>query len=144
MIVIINKLLALSRRDEFSKIFRYLVIGVLTTLVSFGTYRFLYNVINIEVNISNVISILLAITFAYFANKIYVFKSQCASIKLLLVEFFAFYWARFISMCVEVLGVFILHNLLLFDAMLAKIVISIIIILLNYILSKFWVFKNSN
>lgn len=86
-------------RDKFIKFLnshavRYIIAGGATTFVNLAVFAILSRVLNLEVNISNVISIICAIVFAYVANKIFVFNSKCPSYKALLLEFAKFVGAR--------------------------------------------------
>lgn len=118
----------------------YVFFGVLTTLVSFGSFYILRKIFaNIDENILNTISIILAVIFAYFTNRRYVFKSKEKNI---LTEFVKFAGSRAFSAIFEIVAFFILSTLLEIEGMISKALISIIVIILNYVTSKVFVFKN--
>ncbi|WP_034601634.1 GtrA family protein [Clostridiisalibacter paucivorans] len=137
MKILINML----KENYTMQMLRYCIVGGATTVVSFGTYFFLLYVSNINPNIANVISIIVAILFAYVTNKIFVFKSHCKNIKELITEILSFFFARAITMLMEVGGVFFLIDLVHIDPILSKIFISIVILIFNYLLSRFFVYK---
>ena len=120
---------------------RYLVVGGLTTLVNIISYAILYQILKIEVTISNVISVALAIIFAYMANKIFVFKSKTNSLKELICEMIKFCGARLSTMIIEVVGVFALYNIMKINPMISKILTQVIVVIVNYFISKFLVFN---
>ena len=122
---------------------RYLIAGGATTLVNLVVFTFLCRVINVEVNLSNIISVFCAIIFAYIVNKIYVFNSKCPSAKSLWTEFIKFVGARGFTMIIEVGGVFLLYNIIGQNELIAKIETQVIVLILNYIISKFLVFNKN-
>ncbi len=129
--------------DQQRQILRYIIVGGMTTFVSFGSYWGMYALIGIDVNIANVISIILAVLFAYVANKIIVFRSKRRSIKDVGIELIKFIMARSITMFMEVFGVALAINVFHFHALFAKGVISIIILISNYLLSHYLIFSQS-
>ena len=131
-----KKILRLIKTEAF----KYLVVGGLTTLVNVLSYALLYSVLKIDVTISNIISVALAILFAYIANKIIVFKTN--HIKDTIYEMAKFCGARLSTMIIEVGGVFLLYNILNIHPMISKIATQVIVVIVNYFISKFFVFKN--
>ena len=91
-------------------------------------------------NLANIIAIVLAVLFAYFTNKDWVFHSEAKNFKERLAEFGKFMAGRAFTMILE----FGLDALLFRTAipkMITKVVITIIVVILNYFLSKFFAFK---
>ncbi len=129
------------KSESFNELFRYAVTGVLTTLVSYSTFYLFNYKLHIESNTSNTLSVICAVTFAYFANKCFVFKTKCPTLMALVKEAISFFSARGISMLIEVLGYFILYSLLHIDALISKILVNIVVLITNYMLSKFVVFR---
>lgn len=111
--------------------FRYIIVGIATTLVNFTMFIILKNFM--EVNIANILSIMTSIIFAFFTNKNYVFESKNENI---LNMFLLFIGSRAVSMVLEIILVFIFVSVLLFNSILVKIVVNIIVIILNYVFSK--------
>lgn len=137
------KLRFLSRMKsdaEYRKhIILYFIFGVITTLVSWGSFYLLRHFVPvIEENIANIISIVLAVITAYITNRRYVFKSVEKNI---LKEFLAFCSSRAVTMLLEALIFFVFATVLDFPEMVVKIGESVIIMILNYFFSKFFVFK---
>ncbi|MDP4109644.1 MAG: GtrA family protein [Bacillota bacterium] len=126
-----------------AKITRYSAAGVLTTLVNYILFWILINVFKLNVNLSNFISVLSAVIFAYVINKTFVFRSKAGGTAGIIKEAAAFFAARGITMLFELLGVFIMFSLLKLDAMLSKISVGFITVALNYILSEHLVFRNA-
>lgn len=123
---------------------RYIIVGGCTTLFNFLLFGLLCHVCGVEVNISNFISVVCSILFAYVTNKIFVFASHCRNLKELLQEFLKFVGARLFTMVVEVGGVYLLYSVIGQNEYLAKIETQIIVLIVNYLISRFLVFKSDN
>lgn len=123
------------------EVITYGVFGVLTTLVNLITFYIMDNILNIEENISNAIAIVISILFAYFTNRKWVFNSNAITAKEKLSEFGKFIIGRAFSMVVELVGFFLMFNILGIQEFISKIVISVIIIIMNFFISKFFAFK---
>jgi len=138
-----NKLLSLYKKYE--EIINYLIIGGLTTLVSLGTYylcvlTFLNPNDKLELQIANVISWIFAVTFAYFTNRIFVFKSKNQK---KLKEALSFYSSRLLTLLLDSGLMFLFVSMLHFNDKIVKLLVQFIIIVANYILSKLFVFKKN-
>lgn len=127
--------------NKNKEIINYIIIGILTTGVNLVSYIFMYKILELNLNISNIISILIAILFAYFTNKIFVFKSECKKIRVLFIEFTKFVSSRVLTMIIEVFGVYFFVAINGNGELVGKVKIQIITLVMNYILSKFVVFK---
>lgn len=120
----------------------YLFFGALTTLVNLVVFYVLTEYPwKINVTVGNVISVIMAILFAYVTNKIWVFCSRTENMKELCLEFFRFVGGRMSTMVIEVGGVYLLFNVMGYHKMAAKLVTQVIVIIGNYFISKFLVFK---
>ena len=130
---------------KYEEIIRYLIIGVLTTIVSLLTYYLLVSTVfdpnnAIELQITNIISWIVCVTFAYFTNRIYVFKVDN---EVNAKEVISFYASRLSTLFIDMLLMFVFVTLLSFNDKIVKLAVQVIIIILNYILSKFIVFKKN-
>jgi len=126
----------------------YLVFGVLTTVISICTFYIftthIFSGINEDLNISlsNIISFILAVSFAFITNKTVVFNSKTDSKKDFLKEIVSFFMARIFTLLIDTFGILLFVKVLCIHKMIAKIFFNIVIIILNYILSKLIIFKN--
>lgn len=123
------------------EIIMYLVFGILTTLVNWVTYFVLVDVFNTEENISNIAAIILSILFAYFTNSYIVFKTKRSNIKERIDEFFKFILGRAFTMIFEIVGFFLMFNILGITDIISKPFITILVIIMNYFISKYFAFK---
>ena len=129
---------------KYDEVIRYLIIGVLTTVVSLATYYILtFTVldpkVSIQLQITNVISWIVSVTFAYFTNRKYVFKlKEKKNIK----EASKFYLSRLSTLLLDMLLMQIFVIRLKFNDKIIKLIVQFVVIVLNYVLSKFLVFKS--
>lgn len=119
----------------------YLFFGVLTTAVSFVTYMAFERLIGLDTVTSNVISWVISVAFAYITNRIYVFKSKKIGLANIVTEVGAFFASRLFSGVIETLIMFVFVDKLGYYDVLVKAVATVIVIVLNYILSKLLVFR---
>lgn len=138
-----NKLNKLIKKVLNKEVIFYIIFGVLTTVVNILVF-YLLTLINLNENLANVIAIILAILFAYFTNRKFVFNSTASNFKEKSQEFFKFILGRVFTMIVEIVGFYLLFNIIGIQKLISKIVISIIIIILNFFISKFFTFKKDN
>ena len=126
---------------KYWDILSYLFFGVLTTVVNYVVYLPLYNTLHLPATVSNAISWVVAVIFAFVTNKPFVFKSHDWSAKVTLPEFVKFVGCRVGSGVLETLIIFITVDIFSFNGNIMKLITSIITILLNYIGSKLLVFR---
>ncbi len=159
-----------GRRDFFSRhkqLILYFIFGVGTTVISMGTY-YLFRVIfpdaesvpvwlswifmitsglGIESNtaLPVILSWILANTFAFITNRVYVFDSTAHTAGSIFVEALKFFASRFATLIVDLIIMFLLvdltgiHNVLYEFA--AKVFSNVVVLILNFVLSKLFVFR---
>ena len=128
---------------KYEEIINYLIVGGLTTVVSLGTYYFcVYTFLDPEnafqLQLANIISWICCVTFAYFANRIFVFKSKR---KDKLKEAVSFYSSRIATLLMDMGIMFVFVTLIGFNDKIMKVVVQVVVTILNYVLSKLLVFK---
>jgi len=127
--------------------FSYLFFGAATTLINWSLYSLLVHLAGVGITVGNAVAWIGAVIFAFFTNKIFVFKSRSWQPLLVLREGGAFLGARAVSGLIELTGVPALYHLgfnyLLFgiEGFAAKVTVSVIVIILNYHFSKFVIFR---
>ena len=129
-----------------SSVVRYVFFGGCTTLVNLISFYVLRK-LRVGLNIANVISIILAILFAYVVNSRFVFQDKCQTLADHIRPFCKFISARLMTMVIEVGGVWLLVAKLGMNDMVGKFATQFLVLILNYVFSKFFVFttgkKNS-
>ena len=144
---------------KYKEIITYLVFGVLTTLVnfvSFGFFEFAWGNDTTSYLYNNALAWLIAVIFAYITNKIFVFESSDWGKKVVIKELIEFFGARIFSFTIEEVGLWLFVDILSFGEMscsifsinltgelVAKLILAVIVIILNYFFSKFIIFKKS-
>jgi len=113
----------------------YSVFGGITTLISILSYK-LFLVLGLHYLIATTLSATLAVLFAYITNRIYVFRSNGN----ILAESIRFLTGRIGVFIIETILLIILVSWVKFDEFYSKIIVTIIVVLLNYVYSKFFVF----
>ena len=150
---------------KYKEIIMYLIMGGGTTVVNWATYslmimfchpgKSLTETLNIsastiDVFVANAISWILAVTFAYITNKLFVFESYSWNPKFILKELSLFLSARIVTGLIEIFGVPFLvshgFNQAIFglEGSVCKITMSFLVVLLNYVFSKLVIFKKDN
>ena len=141
---------------KYKEIIMYLFFGVLTTAVSwlsYAVFEMLFGLIipdaGLKIALANVLSWICAVLFAYITNKIWVFESKSWEKKLLIKEIISFVGSRLLTAPLEWVGVPLLvavgldATLFGIDGMIAKVVVSVAVVILNYVFSKLIVFRKS-
>lgn len=136
-----NKIKELYKKNK--EIINYLIIGVLTTVVSLATYyicviTFLNPNNSLELQIANIISWTIAVLFAYVTNRKYVFESKEKNI---LKEGLKFASSRLLTLFIDMACMFLFVTIFKINDKIAKLIVQVIITVLNYIISKFLVFN---
>lgn len=128
---------------KYEEIINYLIVGGLTTVVSLGSYylciyTFLDPDVWYQLQAANIISWICAVTFAYFANRIFVFKSKNQKN---FKEAISFYGSRVATLLMDMGIMFVFVTLLHLNDKIMKLVVQVVVTVANYILSKLFVFK---
>ncbi|NFA03068.1 GtrA family protein [Weissella cibaria] len=117
-------------------IISYIFFGGLTTLVSLGSYSLFIVLFHMNYQISNILSWILSVTFAYFTNKHFVFKSQPTSSRESLKQILSFFSARISTLILEIIILWVGITLLHGNEYVWKFIDQIIILVANYAASK--------
>ena len=134
----------------------YIVFGVLTTLVNILVYYLLADIASIYYLIANVIAWVVSVLFAFVTNKIFVFESKSWKASIVLPEMGGFFLARIATGVVDMVLMWLLIDVCLLGEMkfalpmtavtlsgemFAKILVNVVVIVLNYVASKLWIFR---
>jgi putative flippase GtrA len=122
----------------------------MTTIVNYVVFfalRYILRGTGIEeklsLTISEVVAFIISVLFSYFPNKIAVFDSYDFSFKKVIIEMFLFYMSRIFSLLAELLILLITVTNLHWNEVIMKIIASVVVVILNYVFSKLFVFKKS-
>lgn len=126
---------------KYWDIISYLFFGVCTTAVTFVVYIPCYNMLGMSATLSNIISWVVAVAFAYLTNKTFVFRSKDWSSQTLIPELLKFIGCRVGSGAAETLILLVAVDLLGWNGIFWKIMTQVMVVVLNYIGSKLLVFR---
>lgn len=145
-----EKIKGLIKKVCNREVISYIIFGVLTTIVNIVVSYVLKAFFYIEGNIASTIGIICSILFAYFTNRKWVFHSDANTLKEKWIEFGKFILGRGFTMVVEIVGVFLLNDVVhsfygIFSDntayLINKMIMTVIVIILNFFISKFFAFK---
>ena len=127
---------------KYKEVIMYLIFGVATTLVNWVVYSLLMKTSAVNMTISNAI--------AYITNKLFVFESKSWNVAEVWKEVVKFFGARIATGVVEIGGLPLLYyigvkqSLFGVEGFVAKILVSVIVVILNYVFSKIFVFNKKD
>ena len=126
---------------KYKEMLLYLFFGGLSFIVSIGTYA-LFNV-NFGINelIANILSWIITVMFAFLTNRVWVFNSPTNSFCEFSRQMIAFYGGRIVTLVIEEIILLVFITWLGFPSMAVKIVAQVIVIVLNYVISKLVIFN---
>ena len=114
---------------KYKEVLLYLFFGVLTTVVSINEL------------IANVISWVLAVLFAFFTNRIWVFAAPTKTVEEFMKQLVSFAGGRVLTLVIEEIILLVFITMLHFNSMLIKFIAQVVVIILNYVISKLLVFR---
>lgn len=126
---------------KYRELISYGFWGVMTTVVNYAVYFACTKMADIDYLVGNVIAWAIAVIFAFLVNKVFVFRSTDRSAKTLLWEFGSFLSARLLSGVLETGMLFVFVEWMHFDDAVIKIIAGILVIIINYFLSKLVIFR---
>ena len=140
---------------RYKELIIYVVFGLLTTVVNLSVFELFTRLLGAErYLITNIIAWFAAVVFAYVTNKLWVFESKSWSIRTVTKEASSFFAARVLTLGIEEAGLFILVDLCSFSELslkilsleisgelIAKAFVAVIVVIVNYIISKLVVFR---
>lgn len=152
-IFLINIIIKLFRKNKYTnllvelyykykEIFDYLFFGGLVTIVNFISYYIPANIIGVDKIVSNLIAFIISVIFAYVVNKEYVFETKWEGIQNVFKEFSSFVISRIgTGLLCDILIFAFMINILNINDVISKIFTQILVVILNYIVGKWFVFK---
>lgn len=119
----------------------YVVFGAITTLVNILTFQVCFNLLHIETLIANAVAWVLSVLVAYITNKLFVFQSRTTRLGAFAKELGLFFGARLLSFAVDELGIWLMVDVAHLNGLISKIAMNVIVLILNYIFSKWFIFS---
>lgn len=140
---------------KYKEIISYVFFGVLATIVNLVSFKLFELILGERLYlVTNVVSWLITVIFAYFTNKLWVFESKSWKANVVVKELIGFFGARIFSLVVEEAGLWLMIDIchmgnISWDIlsiningnMIAKIIMQVVVVILNYVFSKLIIFK---
>ena len=141
---------------KYKELITYVIFGGLTTLVNFVAFYVVTQILGEELYLlNNAIAWVVSVVFAYVTNKLFVFESKSWNLKLVAKESVEFVGARIFSFLIEEGGMLLFVSVLGFGEisfnifgftitgqLIAKLILAVVVVIMNYFFSKFIIFRN--
>ena len=134
--------------NKYRELISYVFWGGMTTLVNWVVYTAAVSLTAMHTSVANVIAWIAAVAFAFVTNKIFVFRSHARGFRAVAMEAALFVGGRVFSGVVEIGGMALMTDLLGWHTAIfgirdsvPKLVISVVVLILNFIVSKWLVFR---
>lgn len=124
------------------EVISYLVFGVLTTLVNWAVYGVMVRS-GIDYRISTAAAWVVSVLFAFIVNKIFVFQSYDLHLGFVMKEVVSFTACRAASGVMEMVLMVMMVSWLNMDEYVSKVLVSIVVVIVNYVFSKLFIFRKS-
>lgn len=133
--------LMIKKKEDVKQLILYTIFGNMTFVISIVSYAFLDIYMGMNELIANAIAWVFAVLFSYATNKKWVFKAPIPTKTALLMQLVAFFGGRFFTLLIEEGIILVFITILGFPSMWVKITAQIVVVVLNYVISKLLVFK---
>lgn len=127
--------------NKFKEQILYIVFGVLTTAINIVSFFLFTRVFGMGLLASNIGAWIASVIFAFITNKIYVFDSRDYTLNVVTKELVDFTVSRGATGVLDMGLMYLFVSVIHMEDMVSKIIINVIVIILNYVLSKLYVFK---
>ena len=124
------------------EVISYLIFGVLTTLVNWVVYAAMVKV-HIDYRIATAAAWAVSVLFAFIVNKIFVFQSYNLRPAYVIKEITSFVACRAVSGVMEMVFMIVMVSWIHMDEYISKIAVSVIVVIVNYVFSKLFIFRKS-
>ncbi|MDD6798623.1 MAG: GtrA family protein [Bacteroides sp.] len=141
-----DKITGLIKKFLNRETISYLIFGVLTTVINIIVFWFaerellLFMPDKAATLTANIVAWVIAVAFAFITNKIFVFESKSMEFKVVMKELYGFVIARLLSLAFDEGFMFV--AIMFMNSMIAKIISNVFVVIINYVLSKFFIFKD--
>ncbi|WP_314065908.1 GtrA family protein [uncultured Vagococcus sp.] len=137
-----QRILAFSfMNKERYAILMYLVMGGFTTAINILVFWVFNAILGMNYSIATIIAWIVSVLFAYVSNKLYVFESKNRTLNTLIREIVSFVSFRLLSLLMDLAVMYICVSLFDMNALMAKIVANIVVLVANYAFSKWFIFR---
>ena len=125
---------------KYKELIVYAIFGVCTTVVNFACYMICVK-LNVDVLVSSVIAWVVSVVFAFLTNRKWVFDSKANTLSGVVKELAKFSSGRVLTQIIDMVILAVFVKMLCYDEAVVKLAANVVVIVLNYVFSKFFVFK---
>ena len=129
--------------DKYRTFIVYMVFGLMATLLETFLYWLFYEVIGLRNMVSTVIAIIITITFAFFTNKIFVYRSRAWGFSTVIRELLSFYWFRALTGLFNMGFMYVTVDRLAWWPVGMKAIAAVLVGIMNYLLGKLVIFRRA-
>lgn len=129
---------------KYESVVRYLFFGICTTIVNIAVYFVCSRVCGMRVVMATSVAWIVSVVFAYITNRIWVFKSIRQGFFSIFKETVSFFACRLSTGFLDVCFMFVFVDILGCGDVVTKMFSNLIVIILNYVASKVFVFRNGS
>lgn len=126
---------------KYKSIILYLIFGAGTTLINIASYYVMYNLLAVPNVPSDIVAWIVSVLFAFVTNRRYVFEQTDNSAHRLLRDFVSFVGCRIATGVLDVVIMYLAVDLMRWNGLVWKIISNILVVVLNYVASKYFIFK---
>ena len=134
-----NKIIEALRKNK--QLLLYLFFGICTTAINTICYWLLYDALTLSNIVSTILAWLAAVLFAFVTNKVFVFESKRTNTTDRIYEVISFFGCRLLTGILDVAIMAFAVDMLQWNGLLWKLISNIIVTIINYIASKFFIFR---
>ena len=138
----LNRIVMLLRKHR--ELVSYVFWGVMTTIVNYVVYFLLTEGLQVYYLTGNVIAWAISVLFAYFVNKLYVFQSRDWAWRVALRELWQMVASRLFSLGLEMAIMWFFVDTMHFNHLIVKLAANVVVVIVNYVLSKFIIFRKKD
>jgi len=132
---------SLDKGKKFREVFLYLIFGGITTVINILVFFLFVKLFSFNYQIGNIVAWFVAVVVAFITNKLFVFESKNENKKDDTRELISFFFFRILSLGIDMIVMYLMVQALSIDDMISKVVANIIVIIVNYLFSKLFIFK---
>ena len=134
-----NTIIEALRKNK--QLLLYLFFGICTTAINTICYWLLYDALTLSNIVSTILAWLAAVLFAFVTNKVFVFESKRTNTTDRINEVISFFGCRLLTGILDVAIMAFAVDKLQWNGLLWKLISNIIVTIINYIASKFLIFR---
>lgn len=128
--------------EKYKDLIPYAVFGVLSTILNIVSYWILAHPVHMPVMASTIVAWIITVLFVYVTNRKWVFHSEADSAKAVVTEIISFFACRVGTELIDLFCMWLFVDMLHMNDMVIKVIANVIVIIVNYLASKFVIFRH--